>query len=142
MGSGGRTLRYASVDDIFLIVHAHVDPDPTEWNLLMEQSRASVRRYRRCLVSSADSKLTAKQRNDLGEFVKTNECNVAVLVDSALTRGMVTALGWVTGRYRAFNSDDVEGAVAYLESEVAPAKIREEIRSMRKEMLRGTASAG
>lgn len=142
MGSGGRTLRFAAVDDVFLIVHAHVDPDPREWSRLMDESRANVHRLRRCLVSSADSKLTAKQRSDLGEFVKNHECNVAVLVDSAVTRGIVTALGWVTGKYRAFGSDDIEGAVAYLGSGVDPAKIREEMRSMRREMLQAKATPG
>ena|SRR5688572_3361582 len=141
MAAGGRTLRFTLLGDLFLIVHAHVDPDPREWSFLMDESRGNVQRFRRCLVSSGDSKLNAKQRSDLGDFVKSNECTVAVLLDSAVTRGIVTALGWVTGnKYRAFGSDDIERAVTFLGSTLDPAKIREEIRRMLREMQQAPAA--
>jgi hypothetical protein len=142
MGSGGRTLRFAQIDDLFLIVHAHADPDPRDWALLMDESRTSARRFRRSLVSSGDAKLTPKQRSELAEFVRGHECKIAVLLDSAITRGMVTALGWVTGKYRAFDSNDIEGAAAYLGTQLEPARIRDEILSMRKEMRQAHAVAG
>jgi len=142
MASGGRTLRFALVEDLFLIVHAPVDPEPRDWSVLMAQSRASARGFRRCLVSSGDAKLTAKQRGELAAFVKGHECKVAVLLDSAVTRGMVTALGWVTGKYRAFGSEDIEGAAAYLGTQLDPARIRDEILTMRREMRHTHAAAG
>jgi len=142
MAGGGRTLRFALVEDLFLIVHAPVDPDPRDWSLLMLESHGSMHRVTRVLVSSADTKLTAKQRGELGDFIKNHECKVAVLVDSAVTRGIVTALGWITGKYRAFASEDIEGALEYLRSRPDSARIRDEIRLMRKEMQHARAAAG
>jgi hypothetical protein len=142
MAGGGRTLRFAVVDDLFLIVHAPVDPDPREWSRLMLESHASMHRVSRVLVSSADSKLTPKQRGELADYVKNHECKVAVLLDSAITRGMVTALGWVTGKYRAFPSDGIEGALSYLSSRLDSATVRDAIRLMRKEMQHAHAAAG
>jgi len=142
MASGGRTLRFARLEDLLLIVHAPIDPDPREWNVLMAESRPKEHGIRRCLVSSADAKLTAKQRGELADFLKHHDCRVAVLLDSAVTRGMVTALGWVTGKYRAFPSNDIEGALAYLDAQLDPARIRDEILAMRREMRQTHATAG
>jgi hypothetical protein len=140
MLSQGRTLRFAKMDDLLLIVHAPVDPDPREWRVMIEESRARAFGCRRVLVFGSNARLTASQRSELADFVKRQDVKVAVLVDSAMARGMVTALGWVTGKYRAFPSGDIEAAVAYLGGNLDISSVREEVRSMQRDLLRGSSA--
>jgi hypothetical protein len=141
MLSQGRTLRFSKIDDLLLIVHAPVDPDPHEWSVMIQESRAHAFGYRRVLVFGANVRLKASQRSELADFVNSNHVKVAVLVDSAVARGMVTALGWVTGKYRAFPSDDIEAAIAYLGGNLDIAKIRDEVRSIQRDLLQGSSAS-
>ena len=138
----GRTLKFTRIDDLLLIVHSPVDPDLEEWNTLMVESRTIVHPYRRCLVYSADVKLRAKQRSQLADVVNGLDLKVAVLADSAVTRGMVTALGWVTGKYRAFPLEGIEAAVTYLGGNLDPAKVRAEIQTLQRTFSSGKSATG
>jgi hypothetical protein len=140
MPSEGRTLRFTKVDDLLLVVHALVDPDPHEWSAMIAESRARAHGYRRVLVVASNVRLKASQRSELADFVNSNDVKVAVLVDSAVARGMVTALGWVTGKYRAFPTDDIEAAIAYLGGHLDIAIVRDEVRSMQRDLLQGRSA--
>ena len=140
MAFDGRTLRFSKIDDLLVIVHAPMDPDPGEWKTMIEACRARADSFRRCLVLASSVKLTPSQRGQLAHLVNRQDVKVAVLVDSAVSRGMVTALGWVTGKYRAFAEDGIESAVAYLGGDLNAVRVRDEIRSMQTELGRAKSA--
>jgi hypothetical protein len=140
MASNERTLKFTKIDDLLLIVHAPVNPDPHEWHALMKEGRAHGHLYRRALVLSSNAMLHAKQRSELADFINGRDLKVAVLADSPVARGVVTALGWITGKYRAFPLDGVEAAVAYLGGNLDVARIRDEIGLMKTELSRQASS--
>ena len=127
---------YAILGDLLIVVHAPINPDPGEWRALMEASRANAHRYGRCLVLAGSVTLTAGQRAELADLVNAKGFRVAVLIDSAVTRGMVTALGWVTGnKYRAFGPRAIDDALGWIGGGLQGSDVQRLVQSMRGQMI-------
>lgn len=58
--------------------------------------------------------ISPAQRQRVTTRMKGRELEAAVIVDGALTRGIITAIGWVLGGVRAFSPDNCDAAHAYL----------------------------
>jgi hypothetical protein len=104
-------------DEIFLLVIGRDDPTDAEWNAWLAFVAARpVRPRARVIVHSAGGGPDATQRSALAGTMKERpKTRVAVLVDSAVGRGIVTALGWLYGNFTAFDTPDIAGALSYLD---------------------------
>jgi len=117
---GFRTMAYHDFDDLFLLVHGPMNPDPQEWTTLIQT--AGKKRQPKHLVLAGEVQLTPRQRAQIAE-VLDYPCKVAVMLSSPITRGMLTAIGWLTGKHRAFSMTDLAGALQYLD--IAPERLDE-----------------
>jgi hypothetical protein len=115
-----RTVAYEALGDLFLLVHGPTDPDPQDWEALMKEARNY--RLPKHLVLAGEVRLTPAQRVDVVEYLHF-PCKAAVMLSSPLTRSMVTAIGWLTSKHRAFLMTDLEGALQYLD--IAPERLDE-----------------
>jgi hypothetical protein len=105
------TLAYDRIDTALIVVHAAKPPSDSDWNRLMREPLVATKG---CIVVAGATKLDAKKRRLLAENVKNLDIKVAVLVSSSVARGIVTALGWLVGGYRAFEMSELEQAAAYV----------------------------
>jgi hypothetical protein len=97
------TLRWKLVGQVLLAVHARVPPSEHEWQEFIKSCYEIGSRMQRALIF-ADVALTATQRKQVAEVVdQAKPKSVAVVSSSAVTRGIVTAIGWFTGVHRAFS---------------------------------------
>lgn len=115
-----RTIAYQALGDLFLLVHGPTDPDLQDWKALMKEARNH--RLPKHLVLAGEVQLSAPQRVDVVEYFHF-PCKAAVLLSSPLTGSMVTAIGWLTGKHRAFSMTDLAGALQYLD--IAPERLDE-----------------
>jgi hypothetical protein len=69
----------------------------------------------RFLVETRGGGPDAKQRKVLAEAMKGEDTRVAVMTDSLLARGILTALAWLGLPQRGFAMDDLRAAGPYLE---------------------------
>jgi hypothetical protein len=71
----------------------------------------------RALVDAGNSNLSPTQRKAIADMAVELRLDyrAAVLTDSILTRGVVTALSWLGATQRAFAPADLAGALLYLE---------------------------
>lgn len=113
-------MRYDKTEHGFL-VHAVFDaPDDNEWRKLLDYLTAHKDSIRGTIVVvHGDGGLTAKQRSGLAEVIKAMRPGFrsAVMTESRVTRGVLTALNWLTKKQddsRAFSLADFEGAAAFL----------------------------
>lgn len=106
------TLGWAETSSVFVIMHAPVPPREDDFDALMEAAAASkAPRY----LIFAEVPLSAGQRARVAKIVNEQQAYSAVLLESPMTRGVTTALGWLTGgRYRAFSPTAIDEALAYL----------------------------
>jgi hypothetical protein len=108
------TIRWKNIERTMLIVHAKVQPDPSEWAACCRDTAAMGRSLEHTLVF-ADVTLSATQRRDVATILKNaGTRSVAVITTSQLARMVVTALGWMSGVHRAFDPSEIKAALAYL----------------------------
>lgn len=109
-----RTLAFQRVANCILLVHADKDPTDPEWEQYAQFFANNI--DTRLLVFSKGGAPSAAQRarikreNDKhGKRVLT-----AVMTDSQLARGVVTAIQWFVKDISAFPTRDIEGALKFL----------------------------
>ena len=134
------TLAYDFIDDVMITVHAAADPTQEDWARMLSDLRPMVRRLRCSLVVAGDIKLTAKQRKELADTVRTSKIKVAVLSESVITRGIMRAIGWLggPGSARPFDMKSIEPALTYLE---IPDAQRSQLRAAIKQLAGVLAQA-
>jgi len=111
------TFGYDYVDDMMITVHKDVDPTQEDWSRMLTDLKVKARELRSSLVLAGSIKLTARQRKELADTVGGSKLKVAVMTESAVTRGILRAIGWLGGptNVRPFAMKDLGGALDFLE---------------------------
>jgi hypothetical protein len=129
------TLAYTHIDDLYIVVHPAADPAPEHWTPMIDDVIGLRGRLTGCLVVAGNIKLDARQRSQLAEALRDQKIRVAVLISSPVSRGIVTALGWLVGGYRAFEMSRLEDAIDYLGISVARSdRVRVTVAEMRQRL--------
>ncbi|HET6332154.1 MAG TPA: hypothetical protein VFG30_03030 [Polyangiales bacterium] len=115
------TISMWAQDRLYLAVLYGDAPTDEEWDRWVTMSVERSGRDQRVIVESHNSGPNAKQRKELADAVRDVELRVAVLTDSAVVRGIVTALAWLGVPQRAFPIGGYWQAANYLE--LVPAEL-------------------
>jgi hypothetical protein len=105
-------------DRLYLSVLSGLAPTDAEWDHWITMSIERVGRDQRVVVESHNSGPNAKQRKALADAMKNEDVRVAVLTESTVVRGIVTALAWLGVPQRAFPMNGHSQAANYLELSV------------------------
>lgn len=109
------TMRYAPEGAVFVTVHSAEPPSDEEWTRYLEVSKTHFGSLRASLIITDGGGPNSRQRALLTErYPEFGPVPVAVISDSPLTRGIVTALHWLGKNIRAYRPTDLAGAFAYL----------------------------
>ena len=126
-----------TLGDLVVLVHDRENPTAAEWSaFLAELRRIDVSRAR-VLVRTDGAAPDSLQRQQLNDLLKGQKLPIAVLSDSALVRGVGTALRWFNPAVRVFAASALDGALEHLH--LPPAQ-REPLRSALRELSHELAS--
>lgn len=105
------------VDNIVLGAHSKEDPTEEDWESYVAITRKVLDEYGsvKLLVYSLGGGPNSVQRSKANDVFKERPQHVAVMLNSAILRGVVTALSWFNPKVRAFNLEQLEEACRYLE---------------------------
>lgn len=108
------TMSVLDIHPVVVVVCGDVDPTAEDNTLAIADVERT--KHQLCLVYAADVGLTASQRRQIGDLVTRQKLKVAVMIGSAVTRGVVTALIWLTRQdhFRMFGLDELNPALDYL----------------------------
>ena len=123
-------LAYMRVQDVLLMVSGELDASDQDLSTWLE--RLAVQDYRALLISTrGNGGLTSKQRGRIAEFWKRagrKPPPVALVSDSAVSRGVLTAISWLLeSPTKAFSPSDLRGALAFLGSSAPAPEIASQI---------------
>src|SRR5262245_61309069 len=104
-------MAWCSFGRVYLLVHAPGIPRDEDWNEFIKDVTTTV--LPGIVVVAGTSKLSPSQRIDVQRWFEKNGVKGSVVTDSAVARGVVTALGWFKVKLRAFSTRDVEHAFEY-----------------------------
>ncbi len=101
---------------LILAVNSGADPTIEEWHRWIELGRERWGADARCVIEvHGNIGPNARQRQALAPNVGKVDMRSAILSDSLIVRGLVTAVGWLGVPNRAFATGDLDGAARYLE---------------------------
>jgi hypothetical protein len=114
------SMRYDKTDHGFMVQAVFSSPSDDDWRKLLDYLLAHKDKLKGSMVFvHGDGGLTAKQRSELAEVIKVMRPGFrsAVMTSSRVTRGVLTALNWLTKKHddsSAFAPTDFDGAAAFL----------------------------
>lgn len=101
------------VGRLVVLVHTDHDPDPDEWQRFIDDANARVGSFRGFLIVTSGGSLDAAQRSDAIDLIKRSGASAAVITESAMVRGAVTAVSWFGGKAKAFPAAKLTDALEY-----------------------------
>jgi|SoiMethySBSTD1v2_1073268.scaffolds.fasta_scaffold07836_11 hypothetical protein len=106
-------MAWCSFGSVYLLVHAPGIPRDEDWDEFIKDVTSAV--LSGIVVVAGAAKLTPKQRVDVQRWFEKNGVKGSVVTDSAVARGVVTALGWFKVKLRAFSPREIDHAFDYVE---------------------------
>ena len=114
----GTTLSYDGMGSLVLLVVADQAPERGEWKSYVDFLRARVVAHGkvRLIVVAGSGAPDAVQRKQLTDAVSTGELRTAVVSDSLVARGVVTAFRWSGLELDAFKLGSIELAYQFVQA--------------------------
>lgn len=105
-----------AVGNIVVGFHTRDNPNDDDWTAYLECGRVLLEEHERIgiLAYSLGGGPNAVQRGEVNEMFKDTPQRVAVMLDSRMARGAVTALSWFNNKIHAFKLDQQDEALAHL----------------------------
>jgi hypothetical protein len=103
----------------FIVAHGRESPTPEEWSAFLKAMELDLPNLRGILVFTAGGSLNARQREQIELLTTRGNLRVAVLTDSVVVRGVVTALSWFKVQIKAFAPNAEQSALEHLGVEPA-----------------------
>jgi hypothetical protein len=107
-------------DDRMVMLHTEVEPTNEEWDGYLSRLKGKRASTLGLLVFTSGGAPNAVQRTKLNDWIGKDSYARAVLSDSMLVRGVITALAWFDPAIKAFSPSQLEEAYVYLK--VPPAE--------------------
>jgi hypothetical protein len=124
--------------DLLLLVLGERPPTKDEWAGWLTFVGAGSYNEPRVLVHSAGGGPDAAQRRGLAQILaRYPRTSVAVLVDSFLGRGIVTALGWTYGNFASFRTAELRAALQHLGRPQAEMHVASRVVALRASLVGG-----
>lgn len=115
MATEPRHMRTEIVDGVLLVVHGHEPPTDEEWEAYLGQVKLVVATGRpRAIAVTEGGAPSLSQRTQLNRILRGTRAVGAVVSESSLVRGIVTALSWFNRGVRSFSPDALDDACAHL----------------------------
>lgn len=103
-----------SHERLYLAVLRGPPPTDAEWERWIAMSVERLGRDQRVIVESHNNGPNAAQRKAITDAMRNVDVRVAVMTDSGVVRGIVTALAWLGVQQRAFPLHAERQAAIYL----------------------------
>jgi hypothetical protein len=103
-------------EGVAVVVHAPGEPTDAAFDEWLSDMRAAT--IRGLVVVAPHAKLSAKQRKQVQHWFLQSKARGAVITNSTVARGVVTAISWFKVPIRAFAPGDLTSAFEY--ASVAP----------------------
>jgi len=110
----GQSISFGCAERIFVVAQGEEAPSLDDWEQCVRALDAELAELKGVLLFSAGGGMNAKQREQMAELVKRGRLRVAVLTNSKIVRGAVTAMSWFEISIEAFDCNDESRALDYL----------------------------
>lgn len=131
------TMAWCRLGNIAVGVHNPGQPSDQEWEGWLGMCREMIEQgqLQGCLVWTAGGAPNSKQRAMVKSVPGLLPVPIAIMTDSRVARGVITALSWLGKAIKPFPANDLQGALEYLGSQQAAAEVQAEIDALRSRVM-------
>lgn len=108
------TMAMTRSDRVYTLVYGEDPPTDEEWTRCIALFRERAGQDSRFIVETHGGGPDAKQRKVLADAMRNEDTLVAVMTESLVARGILTALAWLGLPQRGFALHDLHAAASYL----------------------------
>ena len=131
----------ASFGQVHLAIQRGESVSDAVWNEWLASLQQDPDGRLRLLVESHGGGPNAKQRKQFVDAMRGRDLRIAVLTDSPISRGMVTAVSWLGQPLRSFRVAQLAEAIAWLDLTPSEGEqLRVELAKLRRQMPRAAAA--
>jgi hypothetical protein len=137
-------LLFSAVSNVLVLVHSERPPSDAEWQPCMDETKKRVKSgtLAGILVVTAGGGPTSVQRMMIGDIDGFQKLPTAIVADSTIARGIVTAISWFGKDIRSFQPAALDGAFQYLRVEARTRQwLLREVASLRARLAGTTLNA-
>lgn len=109
-----RNMAFEIVGDLFIVIHNAKPPSDAEWASYLRSWQGRDMSKMRTLVFTAGGGPSTAQRKEANTALGGKPSVTSVVSDSAMVRGIVTALSWFNSEIKAFNPTESTEAFRHL----------------------------
>ena len=106
------SMSWAMYESVLFVAQRAGIPPAADWSEYAKDAGGVP--FTGVLVVGEGNKLSPTQRADMGRLLRRNGARNAVVTGSAVSRGVMIAVGWLGVKVRAFAPADFNGAFDYL----------------------------
>lgn len=106
-------IAWGYAEKMLVVVHAPVQPATADWNEFMDEVRTHVD-IRGVMILANNSRLTPLQRAEIKAWYEEHKVRGALVTDSVMMRGIVTAMNWFGIDAKAFPPDGLDAAMEFI----------------------------
>lgn len=128
-----KTMECMQCDRVLFVFHPDTAPAPSDWEAYLDTYAKNVEQLTGVLVVTEGGAPNSAQRKQLSEvYRRTRMVPVAIVCDSAITRGAITAFHWLgMVTMVPFSPSQLDGAFEVVQASASTrAKIRTELRRL------------
>ncbi len=114
-----QTIEHAVVDHLLLVCAGDNAPTDEEFSNMVKTISSLSARVTGILVLAGTKRPTSSQRSEMVSVLRGRKLRIAMVSDSRVARGALTAIGWFVSGVKAYKAEEVERALAYLEVDKA-----------------------
>jgi hypothetical protein len=129
------TLEWVFIDNLLISFTSTGTVAAEDWERLIKETRAkSVSRW--LALSVGATEMDSIKRKAGTDLIREKNIKVASITDDRLVRGLITAVGWLGAKVKAFSWAEVDAGIKYLD--VPPERenlVRESVNKLRAKSL-------
>ena len=113
-GATAKSMSFDRAGKTFVAVQGAKAAAPKEWNAFITAFEEQLSEVSSLLIFSAGASIDIREREQLERLLTRGRLRVAVLTDSKVVRGAVTALSWFKIPIKSFAENEVELALDHI----------------------------
>ncbi len=111
------TIAYSVVDNVLLVCAGDDTPTDEEFGQMVKTIRDLHSSVTGILVLAGTKRPTSNQRSEMTAVLKRRALGLALVSESRLARGAITAIGWFVQGVKSFRESEIQQALLFLKAD-------------------------
>ncbi len=111
------TIAYSVVENVLLVCAGDDTPTDEEFSQMVQTIKDLHSSVTGILILAGTKRPTSKQRSEMTAVLQSRALGLALISESRLARGAITAIGWFVQGVKSYRESEILQALSYLKAD-------------------------